>query len=371
MPPDSPVRSKTLFASTRATLVRDLGSEKFADTVFAVDPADVLEPNAWRERDGDRAGSRGRDGETGGQGEEDEEEALTEHERQLREVRRQESEERSMGMGMGKRDTGVGGEVGGGADTALRLEDGLVDALLEMHAEEGKVVVLVSDILFLYVYGVHVRLYLFEVRHANYIFIVNADHRREHRDLCRRLEQIEHLASRRARPHLQHQTPVHVLSLSRLLSPAVHLHVSDGRVHQRAHAERELADCGPETCAGQGREHHAQGEFDLTNRKEKKKRKKGVVSSANNCRNRSRRRVGMKSPRRDWTRRSIRPKQRLRRGDSRGRRDRGGKIRRCLLNWPDPVPDLSSRDCSSAFSVSFQAVNDRPSGARFRTTRSP
>lgn len=41
VPNAAPVRQKTLFASTRLTLVRELGLERFRETLFATEPADL------------------------------------------------------------------------------------------------------------------------------------------------------------------------------------------------------------------------------------------------------------------------------------------------------------------------------------------
>ncbi|KAL8936106.1 MAG: hypothetical protein Q9216_005098, partial [Gyalolechia sp. 2 TL-2023] len=46
IPDHAPVRAKTLFASTRLTLVRELGAEKFSDQVFATEAAD-LSRDGW------------------------------------------------------------------------------------------------------------------------------------------------------------------------------------------------------------------------------------------------------------------------------------------------------------------------------------
>lgn len=46
VPDHAPVRSKTLFASTRLTLVRELGAEKFSAQVFATEAGD-LSAEGW------------------------------------------------------------------------------------------------------------------------------------------------------------------------------------------------------------------------------------------------------------------------------------------------------------------------------------
>jgi twinfilin-like protein len=90
------VRAKTLFASTRATLVRELGSEKFAATVFATEEDEIVGEDAWKERDAEKNGSRK------GQ----REELMGDKERELEAVRRAEDEARS---GTPGRDIGIGG----------------------------------------------------------------------------------------------------------------------------------------------------------------------------------------------------------------------------------------------------------------------
>lgn len=98
------MRAKTLFASTRATLVRELGSEKFDGTIFATEEDEVVGEGAWRERDAEKSGSA-----AGGE----RERLMDDKERELELVRRAEEEARSSTLG---RDIGIGGSVatGGG-----------------------------------------------------------------------------------------------------------------------------------------------------------------------------------------------------------------------------------------------------------------
>ncbi|KAJ5900658.1 uncharacterized protein N7473_004728 [Penicillium subrubescens] len=93
IPSNAPVRPKMLFASTRSTLVRELGTEKFDDTVFATEEEEIVGREAWSERDGDKAGV-GREA------------LMGEKERELEAVRRAEAEARS---GTPQRDIGIGG----------------------------------------------------------------------------------------------------------------------------------------------------------------------------------------------------------------------------------------------------------------------
>ena len=60
IPSSAPVRAKTLFASTRATLIRELGRERFEDrSHFVTEAREVLE-GGWDEGgDGDGSNNRG------------------------------------------------------------------------------------------------------------------------------------------------------------------------------------------------------------------------------------------------------------------------------------------------------------------------
>ncbi|GAB1210409.1 hypothetical protein APSETT445_009201 [Aspergillus pseudonomiae] len=98
IPSNAPVRAKTLFASTRATLVRELGSEKFASTVFATEEDEIVGQEAWKERDAEKNGSS--------KSRSQREELMGEKERELEAVRRAEDEARS---GTPGRDIGIGG----------------------------------------------------------------------------------------------------------------------------------------------------------------------------------------------------------------------------------------------------------------------
>lgn len=107
IPSRAPVRQKTLFASTRATLARDLGSEKFSDTVFLTEREEVLDPAQWDER------SKGtqHSGSAGGTGSGGVDSALLSvEERELQAVKRAEDEERH-----GTRGRDLMGEGGSGA----------------------------------------------------------------------------------------------------------------------------------------------------------------------------------------------------------------------------------------------------------------
>ena len=139
IPSTSPVRSKTLFASTRATLVRELGTEKFgAGTIFVTEAEEVLDAKEWAQRDRDNA-------------EDERDEALlTREERELGSVKRAEEEER---FGTGRKDLGTygsepkdAGEVGGQSRLSMKTTDEAKNRLKSGLTEAGNVVVLVRAI---------------------------------------------------------------------------------------------------------------------------------------------------------------------------------------------------------------------------------
>lgn len=95
-----------LFASTRSTLVRELGTEKFPSAVFATEEDEILGRDAWRERDGELAGGVRR------------EDLMGEKERELEAVRKAEAEARS---GTPHRDIGIGGTFGPGSGSGMKI----------------------------------------------------------------------------------------------------------------------------------------------------------------------------------------------------------------------------------------------------------
>jgi len=123
IPSNAPVRAKTLFASTRATLVRELGSEKFATTVFATEEDEVVSEAAWRERDAESSSKAG--GENGQR-----EDLMDAKERELASVRRAEEETRSSTAG---RDIGIGGARGNGpaGGSTMKVQMPIDDEALE------------------------------------------------------------------------------------------------------------------------------------------------------------------------------------------------------------------------------------------------
>lgn len=94
-----------LFASTRSTLTRELGSEKFASTVFATEEEEIVTAEAWRERESENSPAR-------------REELMGDKERELEAVRRAEAEARN---GTPQRDIGIGGTFGAGSGSGMRV----------------------------------------------------------------------------------------------------------------------------------------------------------------------------------------------------------------------------------------------------------
>ncbi|KIV90566.1 hypothetical protein PV10_07854 [Exophiala mesophila] len=114
IPSRSPVRQKTLFAATRATLVRELGQEKFAESVFLTEREEVLDVTTWNDASGGPQG-------TSGQGNADSA-ILSTEERELQAVKRAEDEERHGTRGrdlMG--DGGSGAKAGGVSSTGIQI----------------------------------------------------------------------------------------------------------------------------------------------------------------------------------------------------------------------------------------------------------
>ncbi|KAE8349982.1 hypothetical protein BDV28DRAFT_50253 [Aspergillus coremiiformis] len=140
IPSNAPVRAKTLFASTRATLVRELGSEKFASTIFATEEDEIVGEDAWRERDAEKNGSS--------KARFQREELMGEKERALEAVRRAEEEARS---GTPGRDIGIGGSfarknggIGAPSSMAMPVDEEAKNALGSM--QPGDLVQLAIDI---------------------------------------------------------------------------------------------------------------------------------------------------------------------------------------------------------------------------------
>ncbi|KAJ5953321.1 hypothetical protein N7454_000217 [Penicillium verhagenii] len=133
IPYNAPVRPKMLFASTRSTLVRELGTEKFTSNVFATEEEEVVGETSWRERDGELPGGVKR------------EEMMSEKERQLEAVRIAEAEARS---GTPQRDIGIGGTFGPGSGSGMEIsmsvDEGAIKALADI--QEGGLVQWTVDV---------------------------------------------------------------------------------------------------------------------------------------------------------------------------------------------------------------------------------
>jgi twinfilin len=111
VPNAAPVRSKTLFAATRLTLVRELGGEHFADSLFVTEPAELTD-KGWRAHEAH---------EEAGQ-------PLTREEQDLEGIKEAEARERG---GTGNRR----GHVDSGF--AVNVAEGVVEALGALKAGSG------------------------------------------------------------------------------------------------------------------------------------------------------------------------------------------------------------------------------------------
>ena len=100
-----------LFASTRLTLVRELGSEKFRASRFVTEPSE-LEAKAWE------AWERHEKGEG----------PLTREEEELRGVKEAEASEKA---GMGQKGSVISNGV------SLQMREGVMEALEELRSGEG------------------------------------------------------------------------------------------------------------------------------------------------------------------------------------------------------------------------------------------
>jgi hypothetical protein len=119
VPDHAPVRQKTLFASTRLTLTRELGSENFTESVFCTLKEELTE-EGWKRHEAH----------------EKQENPLTEEERNLEGIK--EAEVLEVG-GTGRRGGGYGGPSGG---LKMNTEEGVVEALSGL--QNGSLVMLVS-----------------------------------------------------------------------------------------------------------------------------------------------------------------------------------------------------------------------------------
>jgi twinfilin len=152
------VRAKTIFASTRATVIRELGSEKFTTTVFATEEEEVTSVDAWKERgldtDGNVIGGGGHGSDGSKKSRYRREDLMGEKERELEAVRRAEEEARS---GTAGRDIGIGGSLqrssgaaggggggGGGMNMRMPVDEDAKEALRGL--QDGSLVQLVSSL---------------------------------------------------------------------------------------------------------------------------------------------------------------------------------------------------------------------------------
>ncbi|KHN99740.1 twinfilin-1 [Metarhizium album ARSEF 1941] len=118
VPDAAQVRQKMLFASTRLTLVRELGSEHFRETMF-VTSADELSENGFERHDAHAQLAA----------------PLTEEERTLGEVKRAEQE---AGSGTGTR------EIHLSKSFAMPMAEDAVAALKELGQDDGRVVTMLT-----------------------------------------------------------------------------------------------------------------------------------------------------------------------------------------------------------------------------------
>ncbi|KAK5048255.1 hypothetical protein LTR84_005925 [Exophiala bonariae] len=137
IPSRAPVRQKTLFASTRASLVRELGSEKFSETLFLTEKEEVLDPKTWA--DADSSSDDATSGAGGGSGTNTA--LLSTEERELQAVKRAEEEARHGTRGRDlMNEGGSGGAVslgGGGSGThgvSMKVSDEAREGLAAVKA---------------------------------------------------------------------------------------------------------------------------------------------------------------------------------------------------------------------------------------------
>ena len=114
VPDSAPVRQKMLFASTRLTLVRELGTEHFRETIFVTTPEELSE-----------SGFKKHDAHTKMDA------PLTEEERTLGEVKRAEQE---AGSGTGTR------EIHLSKSLAMPVTEDAIAAMKEVGQDAGRVV---------------------------------------------------------------------------------------------------------------------------------------------------------------------------------------------------------------------------------------
>ncbi|KAJ9607267.1 Twinfilin-1 [Cladophialophora chaetospira] len=153
IPSRAPVRQKTLFASTRNTLMRELGNEKFSETVFLTEREEILDPAQWDERAKGSAAASGGKPAPGATRAAVDDGLLSVEERELQAVKRAEEEERH-----GTRGRDLMGAGGSGADfvagqskgrNAMKISDEAKSTLTSFKdpaASEGRLAIFSIDI---------------------------------------------------------------------------------------------------------------------------------------------------------------------------------------------------------------------------------
>lgn len=124
VPDAAPVRQKMLFASTRMTLTRELGTEKFASSMFATESKDLME-SGWRKWETSEKGGIGQ--------------PLTEEERTLKDV--QEGEDQARQGGTGER------KLVGGGGFSMKIGPDVREALADLKDGRGSNLVMLVGIL--------------------------------------------------------------------------------------------------------------------------------------------------------------------------------------------------------------------------------
>ncbi|KAF2085253.1 actin monomer binding protein-like protein [Saccharata proteae CBS 121410] len=122
IPDHAPVRQKTLFASTRLTLVRELGSDHFSESIFATTKEELSE-DGWRKHEMHVEGEK----------------PLTQEERDLEGIKEAEARE---GAGTGARRVQTSGFLG------MRVGEGVEESLegLKGEGDGGRLVQLKIDV---------------------------------------------------------------------------------------------------------------------------------------------------------------------------------------------------------------------------------
>jgi hypothetical protein len=240
------VRAKTLFASTRTTLVRELGRERFEGrgaNLFVTDAREVLDVREWEERE--RVGGGG--GAAAGAAA-----PLTEEERELSGVKRAEEEERYGGGGgtrgrdlMGSSGSGTGGSAG----VKMKMDDRARKALAEMgervgsEGGDGRVVQLVWSY----------RYFKSPLTPSSLLILSRVVHRPGYRNAHALPLILRRLARRTLVEDPQRHPIIYLLSAPVRNLDHLHLLLSWLVQDQGAHAVRQLASQRGECGTGRGR----------------------------------------------------------------------------------------------------------------------